>query len=79
MLGTYKCEVVMVLALRDWVTWHAFVRRDSRKSSSARAHARVKGPKPSADITSRYITDTLPFPLAHECVHVQHQSLMRNE
>lgn len=32
----------MVLALRDWVTWHAFVKRDSRKSSSARAHTRVK-------------------------------------
>lgn len=42
MLGTYKCDVVMVLALRDWVTWHAFVKRDSRKSSSARAHTRVK-------------------------------------
>lgn len=39
---TYKCDVVMVLALRDWVTWQAFVRRDSRNSSRARAQLTVK-------------------------------------
>lgn len=37
-VDTYKCDVVIVLALRDCVTWQAFVRRDSKKSSSARAN-----------------------------------------
>ena len=33
----HRWDVVMVLALRDWVTWQALRSRDSRKSSKARA------------------------------------------
>lgn len=55
-LGTHRCDVVMVLALRDWVTWHAFVRRDSRKSSSARARARVKDQRGGGETLRRVYT-----------------------
>lgn len=34
---TYKCDVVIVFAFLDWVTWQAFVSSDSKKSSRALA------------------------------------------
>lgn len=40
---TYRCAVVIVFAFLDWVTWQAFVSKDSKKSSSALADILDKG------------------------------------
>lgn len=40
---TYRCAVVIVFAFLDWVTWQAFVSKDSKKSSSALADILYKG------------------------------------
>lgn len=42
---TYKCDVVIVFAFLDWVTWQAFVSSDSKKSSRALAGVMVKAKK----------------------------------
>lgn len=39
---TYRCDVVIVFAFLDWVTWQAFVSNDSKKSSRALADVLVK-------------------------------------
>ena len=39
---TYRCDVVIVFAFLDWVTWQAFVSNDSKKSSKALADILVK-------------------------------------
>lgn len=39
---TYRCDVVIVFAFLDWVTWQAFVSNDSKNSSRARAKIKIK-------------------------------------